>query len=68
MFNLKYYFRVEHSRVKYSRAQYIRESNEVTLAPPLLLIFCTTLSLNIQQPHTLKKVLYPADGDANKVT
>jgi len=68
MFNPKYYFRVEPSRVEYSRAQYIREGNEVTLAPQLFPIFCTTLSLSIRQAHTLNKLQYPADGDVCKIT
>jgi hypothetical protein len=63
MFNLKYYFRVE-----YSTAQYIREGNDVTLAPQLFPIFCMTLCLSIQQPHTLNKLQYLVDGDISKVT
>jgi len=40
----------------------------VTLAPGLFPVFCATLCLTIQQPHSLNKVQYLADGDVRNVT
>jgi hypothetical protein len=50
------------------RGKYIKVGTAVTHDPRPFQIFCATLCLSIQQPHTLNKVQYLAEGDVNKVT